>query len=173
VHRRKAHGPRFAQEDSVFFDDSAVLIGKFQGEAGDHRFVAVADDGVDFGEGGEFLGGALGVAAGNDDAGGRVLAANAAEVSAGLAVGFGGDAAGVYNYDISRGRGFSGRKTALAQVGGYSLAIGAAGAAAEVFNVIFCHVAQCINGGLKGSAGSRTRNVSEAIFIFLVYDPAM
>ena len=33
----------------------------------------------------------------------------------------------------------------MAQVGGDGLAIGAAGAAAEVFDVIFCHVAQCIN----------------------------
>jgi hypothetical protein len=33
----------------------------------------------------------------------------------------------------------------VAQVGGNGFAIGPAGAAAEVFNVIFCHVAQCIN----------------------------
>jgi hypothetical protein len=41
----------------------------------------------------------------------------------------------------------------LAQVGGYCLAIGTAGAAAEVFDVIFCHVAQCINGGRGGFGG--------------------
>ena len=67
-----------------------------------HRLVAVADDGVDCGEGGEFLGGALGVAAGDDDAGVGVLAADAAEVRAGLAVGFGGDAACIYNDNIGR-----------------------------------------------------------------------
>jgi hypothetical protein len=43
----------------------------------------------------------------------------------------------------------------VAQVGSNGLAVGAAGAAAEVFNVVFCHVTQCINGegGAGGSAG--------------------
>jgi hypothetical protein len=45
------------------------LLRKFGGYSRDKRFVAVADDGVDFGEGGEFVGSALGVAAGDDDAG--------------------------------------------------------------------------------------------------------
>ena len=75
-------------------------MSEVEGEVGDERFVAVADDGVDFGQGGEFLRGALGVAAGDDDAGGGVLAADAADEGAGLAVGFGGDAAGIYNDNI-------------------------------------------------------------------------
>ena len=74
--------------------------GKLQSKARDHGLVAVADDGVDFGKSGEFLGGTLGITAGDDDARVRVLAVNAAEVCAGLAVGFGGDAAGIYNDNI-------------------------------------------------------------------------
>ena len=42
----------------------------------------------------------------------------------------------------------------MAQIGGYRFAIGAAGAAAEVFDVIFCHVAQCINGTGTGACGA-------------------
>ena len=83
---------RSGRDDSLFTRGSEV-----EGDVGDHRFVAVADDGVDFGQGGEFLRGALGVASGDDDAGGGVLAADAADPGAGLAVGLGGDAAGIYN----------------------------------------------------------------------------
>jgi len=35
----------------------------------------------------------------------------------------------------------------MTQAGGDGFAVGTAGAAAEVFYVIFCHVAQCINEG--------------------------
>ncbi len=59
--------------------------------------MAVADDSVDFGQGGELAGGALGVATGDDEAGVGVLAADAAKEGPGLAVGLGSDAAGVYN----------------------------------------------------------------------------
>ncbi len=121
--------------------------------------MAVADDSVDFGEGGDFFRGALGVAAGDDDAGLGVLATDAAEVYASLAVGFRGDAAGVYNNDISGCRFAGGRESVVAQVGGDGFAIGAAGAAAEVFNVVFCHVAQCING----EQGSELRGLRSSL----------
>jgi hypothetical protein len=62
--------------------------------------VAVANDGVDLGEGGEFLGRALGVATGNDDPCIWTLAADTADEGAGLAVGFGCDTAGIYNNDM-------------------------------------------------------------------------
>ena len=136
--------------------------------------MAVTDDGVDFRQSGQFVGSALGVAAGDDDASGGVLAADAAEVRAGLAVGFRGDTAGIYNDDIG-GRGLAGRReSVVAQVGGNGLAVGAAGAAAEVFNVIFCHVAQCING-----EGGRWRSAPAAspslklLSLCFVYDPAV
>ena len=113
----------------------------FGGHFCDERFVAVADDRVDFGEGGEFLGGALGVASGDNDADPGIFASNAAQVGAGLAVGFGGDATGIYNYDVGVGGLGSRVKSAHAQAGGNGLTVGTAGAAAEVFDVIFCPVA--------------------------------
>jgi hypothetical protein len=62
----------------------------------------------------------------------------------------------------------------LAQVGGYCLAIGTAGAAAEVFDVIFCHVAQCINLGTRGGRRVAGPEPSLKLFSFLlVYDHAV
>jgi hypothetical protein len=95
---------------------------------------------VDFRHGGEFLRGALGVAASNYDLRGGVLASDTADESARLAVRFRGDAAGVYNDDIGDSRISGGRESAVAQVGRDGLAIGTAGAAAKVFDVVFCHV---------------------------------
>lgn len=112
-----------------------------QSDVGDQGLVAVADDSVDFGEGGEFLGSTLGVATRNDDASIWILAAHAADESAGLAVGLRSYAAGIYNNDMGSGRLPGGLETAPAQIGGDGLSVGAAGAAAEVFNVIFCHIA--------------------------------
>ena len=70
---------------------------------GREGFVAVADDGGDARDGGEFFWGALGVATGGDDAGCGVEAMRAADVSAGFAVGFGSDAAGVDDDHIGFG----------------------------------------------------------------------
>jgi hypothetical protein len=39
--------------------------------------------------------------------------------------------------------------------------------------VIFCHVAQCINGRPEGSGTGRIRRVSEAVLISFLYDPAV
>ena len=60
--------------------------------------MAVADDGEDAGEGGQFLWGALGVTAGGEDAGVGIEAVGAADKGAGFAVGFGGDAAGDHDH---------------------------------------------------------------------------
>ena len=62
------------------------------------------------------------------------MAVGAANVSAGFAVGFGGDAAGVDDDYI----GFGGKAlggTGIAKKSGYGFAVGAGGAAAEVFDV--------------------------------------
>lgn len=64
-------------------------------DLGNESFVAVPDDGDDAGDRGEFFGSALGVTAGSDDASRRVETAGAADIGAGLAIGFGGDAAGI------------------------------------------------------------------------------
>ena len=103
--------------------------------------MAVADDGVNFGESGELPGGALGIATRHDDASVRILAANSTDEGAGLTVGFGGHAAGIYNDNMGSGRLEGGFESAAAQVGSDGLTVGAAGAAAEVFHMIFCHVA--------------------------------
>lgn len=87
----------FARDDSIVWMDTVVFQGKLQGELWNQRFVAVADDGIDFFEGGKLFGGTLGVAAGDDEAGIGVLAPDAAEVRTGLTVGFRGDATGIYN----------------------------------------------------------------------------
>jgi hypothetical protein len=84
------------------------LIGEVEGDISDDGFVAVADDGVDFREGGEFLWCALGVATGNDDPCIRTLAADTADEGASLAVGFGCYAAGIYNNDMGCAGIFSG-----------------------------------------------------------------
>ena len=70
---------------------------------GREGLVAVADDGGDTGDAGEFFRSALGIAAGDDDARVRVEAMRAADVGAGFAVGFGGDAAGVDDDHIGVG----------------------------------------------------------------------
>jgi hypothetical protein len=132
--------------------------------------MAVADDGIDLGESGEFLRSALGVAAGDNDAGRGILAADAAHPGAGLAVCFRGDAAGIYNNDMRRIRCCSGGESVVAQVGSNGLAVGAAGAAAKVFNVIFCHVAQCINGRKAGDAQAILLSL-KTVTGKLMYDP--
>jgi hypothetical protein len=86
-----------ARDARIVWIDTVVFQGKLQGDLWNQRFVAVADDGIDFFKGGKLIGGSLGVAAGDDEAGIGVLAADAAEVGTGLAVGFGGDATGIYN----------------------------------------------------------------------------
>jgi hypothetical protein len=67
-------------------------------------------------------------------------------------------------------RRLGGRESAAAQVGGNGLTVGTAGAAAEVFNVIFCHVAQCNNGDEDGDRPPFLR-AFKPITGKLLYDP--
>lgn len=78
-------------------------VKKMESNFGGEGFVAVSDDGGDPLDGGEFFGGALRVTAGGDDAGCRVEAMRAADVSACFAIGFGGDAASVDDDHIGLG----------------------------------------------------------------------
>ena len=96
--------------------------------------MAVADDGGDAGEIGELFRSALCVATGGDDARFGVEAMRAADVGAGFAVGFGGDAAGV-DYDHIGSVGLMLRGVGGTQKRGDCFAVGAGGAAAEVFDV--------------------------------------
>ena len=96
--------------------------------------MAVADDGGYSWNCGKFSGCTLGVTACGDDAGFRVLAVSAADVCAGFAVGFGGDAAGVnYNEIGFVGPGLGGSRSA--KESRYRLAIGAGSATAEILDV--------------------------------------
>jgi len=96
--------------------------------------VAIADNGGDAGECGEFLWSALGIAAGDDDAGFRIDAVGSADEGARGAIGLGGDGAGVYDDHVCAGRLLRGVPGGI-QMAANGLAIGARGATAEIFNV--------------------------------------
>jgi len=96
--------------------------------------VAVADDSGNTGERGQLFGGALGVTAGGDDAGIGVEAVGAANVGAGFAIGFGRDAAGVYDDHIGLG-GQSVRCSGGTKESGYGFAVSAGSPAAKVLDV--------------------------------------
>jgi hypothetical protein len=98
-------------------------------------FVGVADDPGDAGELGEFFGGALGVAAGDDDLGGGILGVDFADGVAGLGIGGGGDGAGVHNYDAGCARICGGGAAAVEELTLEGGAVGLGGAAAELLDV--------------------------------------
>jgi|SRR5579859_173060 len=109
-----------------------------EGDLWSEGLVAVADDGGDTGHGCEFVWGALGIAAGDDDAGSRVEAMGAADEGAGGAIGFGGDAAGVDDHDVCCG-GVAFVESGGAQTAAYRFAIGARGPASEMLDVKLGH----------------------------------
>ena len=93
--------PRF---EDIARQDLAVVGFRAAEEFGNLRFVRVSDDPFDAGHGGEFIRGALRVAAGDENAGGGVFAVDAADGGAGVVIGFGRDGAGVEYHDVGRGR---------------------------------------------------------------------
>ena len=113
--------------------------GQVEEDGGRKGLVAVADDGGHTGEGGEFRRGALRIAAGDDDLSRGVDAVGAADESAGCAVRFGGDAAGVDDDEVG-GRGRLLREPGGAQMVADCLAIGACSAASEMFHVESGHL---------------------------------
>jgi hypothetical protein len=103
-------------------------------EPGDFGFVGIAYDPGDTGKRGQLFGSTLGVAAGDDDADGRVGGVKLSDGVAGLGVGGSGDGAGVDDDDVgSSGRGGSGA-TAVEQLALEGGAIGLRGAATELFD---------------------------------------
>jgi hypothetical protein len=101
-------------------------------------FVAVADDGSDAGHCSEFLGSALGVAAGDYDLRGGIEAVGAADEGARGAVCFCRDAAGVDDDKVGD-CGITFSEARSAQAAADCLAIGAGRSASEVFHVEFRH----------------------------------
>src|SRR5882724_7814540 len=108
------------------------------------RFVGIANDEGDARKGGDFFGGALGVAACDENFGGGILCVDFADGVAGLCVCGGGDGAGVDDdeFGVLRRR-CSGAAPVeeLALDGG---AVGLCGAAAELFDVERRHGKQSI-----------------------------
>jgi len=105
-----------------------------QNDVGELVFVGVADDGADAGERGNFFGSALGVASGDDNFCGRILAAYAADGGAGILIGGSGDGASVEQDEVGVGGGGAGQAASfeLAFEGG---AVGLSGAASEICDV--------------------------------------
>jgi len=100
----------------------------------DPVFMGIADYPVNAGQGGEFLGSALGVASRHQDAAGRILAMEAANGGARVAVGRRGYGAGIKDDNIGELR--AGANHSLgAQLAIYNRAIGLGGPASEVLNV--------------------------------------
>ncbi len=103
-------------------------------ELGDLGLVGIADDPGDAGECGQFFGGTLGVAAGDDNADGGIGGVMLSNGVAGLGVGGGRDGAGVDDDDVGGCRGEGGDTTAVEQLALEGRAIGLRGAATELLD---------------------------------------
>ena len=97
--------------------------------------MGIADDPGDAGEGGEFIGGALGVAAGDDDAGGGVGGVEFADGVASLGIGCGCYGAGVDDDDVGACGFERGSEAAIEELAFEGGAVSLGGAAAELFDV--------------------------------------
>ena len=95
----------------------------------------VADNPGDAGKSSELFGGALGVAAGDNDACGGVGGVKLSNGVAGLGVGGGRDRAGVHDDDVSGGGLGCGGATAIEQLALDGGAIGLRGATAELLDI--------------------------------------
>jgi hypothetical protein len=106
--------------------------------------MTVADDRVHTGQYSNLLRGALGIAAGDEDACGWIFAMDFAQKGARSAIRVRGHTASVGNDYIGLGGVGSGVQAAPAQIGAYAFAVRPAGPTSEVLNVVFCHVASLI-----------------------------
>lgn len=102
---------------------------------GDLRLVGIAHDEGNSRESGELFGRALGVAAGDDDARGRIGGVKFADGVARLGIGGSGDGASVQDDDIGRVSLGSDLAALFAQLAFDGGAIGLRGAAAKLFDV--------------------------------------
>ena len=103
-------------------------------EGGYLRFVRVADNERNTGEGGEFFGSTLSVTAGDDDARGGTGGVEFADGVASLGIRRGSDGAGVENDDIGLGGAGGKREAAFEKLALDSGAVGLGGAAAKLFD---------------------------------------
>jgi hypothetical protein len=112
---------------------------EFIDELGDLGFVGVADDPGDAGECGELFGGALGVAAGDNDASGGICGVEFSNGAAGLGVRGGGYCASVDDDYVGAGGFGRGSEASFEELAFEGGAIGLSGAAAELFDVKGVH----------------------------------
>ena len=96
--------------------------------------MGIADDPSDSGKYGQFLGSALGIAAGGDNADGRVGGMKLSNGVAGLSIGGGCDGAGVDDDDVSGGCGGGEGTTPVEQLALEGGAVSLRGAATELFD---------------------------------------
>ena len=101
---------------------------------GDLGLVGVADYEGNARKGGDFVGGALGVASGYDDSGGGVGGVKFADCVAGLGVCRSGDGAGVEDHDIGRSGIRGDGVTLVAELALDGRAVSLSGTAAELLN---------------------------------------
>jgi hypothetical protein len=126
-----------------------------ENDFGRQRLVTVSDDSSHAGHSGKLIWRALGIASGDDDLRAWVAAMRAANEGARGSVGLGCDGAGIHDDDIG-GEGLA--QIQSAQVSGDGLAVGAGGAAAEMFNVKAGHRFQCSAGGTRDQENKGTRD---------------
>ena len=105
----------------------------------DLGLVGVAYDEGDAGEGGDLFGGSLGVAAGYEDARGRIGRMDFADGVAGLGIRGGRDRTGVENYDVGHRSIGSEGATLFAELPLDGRAVSLGGTAAELFDVKSAH----------------------------------
>ena len=101
--------------------------------------VRIADDLGDAADGGDFFGGALGVASGDDDLGVGILAVDAADGGTGIVIGGGGDGAGIEYNEFGFTRSGGGIESLLLELALDRGAVGLGGAASEILDVESCH----------------------------------
>lgn len=119
-----------------------VLVGG--DEIGDLRFMGIANDEGDTRKGGDFFGGALCIAAGDENFGGGILRVDFADGIAGLCVCCGGDGAGVNDHKFGVLRRRCSGAAAVEELALDGGAVGLCGAAAELFDVERRHGRQTI-----------------------------
>ena len=102
----------------------------------------VADDPLDTGHDSEFIRSTLGVATGDQDAGGGVFPVDSSNCGTGIAVGFGGYRAGVQDDDVGCGAFRGGGEAAGSEERVEGGAVGLGGAAAEVLDEECCGTIQ-------------------------------
>ena len=111
-----------------------------EGDFCELMFVRVADHASYARQRGDFCGSALRVASGDDDFCLRAVAMDAADEGTGAAIGIRRHAAGIDDNDICASKISGGTETAAAQPCGDRFAVGSAGSASKVLDMVFCHV---------------------------------